>query len=153
MVEERHKDSRVQGALRILEHQARKIRLPAHDEPSSFIDIPASREEVARALRDVSNPPDFQPFEYAVRDAFDRLLWHLHGYFRLGDETELMAYSRTCLCRVWRVQHFSWWMTGLLHRLESGGFARRRQLAELEQIVTSRAAATVLAENYVGLDF
>jgi p-hydroxybenzoate 3-monooxygenase len=64
----------------------------------------------------------------------------------------LEAYSQTCLSRVWKVQRFSWWMTALLHRFEDDSpFDRRRQLAELEYIVSSRAAAQTLAENYVGL--
>jgi p-hydroxybenzoate 3-monooxygenase len=64
----------------------------------------------------------------------------------------LAAYSQTCLSRVWKVQRFSWWMTSLLHRFEHHTpFDRRRQLAELEYIVSSRAAAQTLAENYVGL--
>jgi len=63
-------------------------------------------------------------------------------------------YSEVCLRRVWRVQHFSWWMTSLLHRSEnSDGFDARRQLAELEQVITSPAAAANLAENYVGMPF
>jgi p-hydroxybenzoate 3-monooxygenase len=64
----------------------------------------------------------------------------------------LNAYSQTCLNRVWNVQRFSWWMTSLLHRFEEdSAFDRRRQLAELEYVVSSRAAAQTLAENYVGL--
>jgi len=64
----------------------------------------------------------------------------------------LGAYSQTCLARVWKVQRFSWWMTSLLHRFDTDSpFDRRRQLAELEYIVSSRAAAQTLAENYVGL--
>jgi p-hydroxybenzoate 3-monooxygenase len=64
----------------------------------------------------------------------------------------LNAYSQTCLGRVWKVQRFSWWMTSLLHRFEDHTpFDRRRQFAELEYIVSSRAAAQTLAENYVGL--
>jgi p-hydroxybenzoate 3-monooxygenase len=64
----------------------------------------------------------------------------------------LNAYSQTCLSRVWKVQRFSWWMTSLLHRFEQDTpFDRRRQFAELEYIVSSRAAAQTLAENYVGL--
>lgn len=64
----------------------------------------------------------------------------------------LNAYSSTCLARVWKVQRFSWWMTALLHRFETDTpFDRRRQLAELEYIASSRAAAQTLAENYVGL--
>jgi p-hydroxybenzoate 3-monooxygenase len=64
----------------------------------------------------------------------------------------LNAYSHTCLSRVWKVQRFSWWMTSLLHRFDTDTpFDRRRQLAELQYIVSSRAAAQTLAENYVGL--
>jgi len=64
----------------------------------------------------------------------------------------LNDYSQTCLGRIWKAQRFSWWMTSLLHRFdEHTPFDRRRQLAELEYIVSSRAAAQTLAENYVGL--
>ncbi len=64
----------------------------------------------------------------------------------------LHAYSQTCLRRIWKVQRFSWWMTSLLHRFADDlPFDRRRQLAELEYIASSRAAAQTLAENYVGL--
>jgi len=64
----------------------------------------------------------------------------------------LDAYSATCLKRVWRAQRFSWWMTSLLHRFEhEPAFDRKRQLAELEYLTSSRAAAMSLAENYVGL--
>lgn len=53
-----------------------------------------------------------------------------------------------------RARHFSWWMTNTLHRLEGGdGFDYRRQLAELDHVTSSRAAATSLAENYTGLPF
>ncbi len=74
--------------------------------------------------------------------------------YRSGSEDLLRQYSETCLRRVWRVQHFSWWMTSILHRFEDGSeFDRRRQLAELDQVTSSRAAATALAENYTGLEF
>jgi len=67
-------------------------------------------------------------------------------------EALLRAYSETCLKRVWRVQRFSSWMTHLLHRFDSArGFEYRRQLAELDYLVSSRAAMTSLAENYAGL--
>ena len=69
-----------------------------------------------------------------------------------GRRALLDQYSETCLQRVWKVQRFSWWMTSLLHRnAQESPFDRRRQLAELDYIVTSRAAMTTLAENYVGL--
>jgi len=76
----------------------------------------------------------------------------LERYYRSGSEQALEAYSATCLQRVWKVQRFSWWMTALLHRFDTdNAFDQRRQLAELEYIVSSRAAAQTLAENYVGL--
>jgi p-hydroxybenzoate 3-monooxygenase len=72
-------------------------------------------------------------------------------YFRAGDTALLDAYSETCLRRVWRAQRFSWWMTQMLHRApEEDGFDRRRRMADLRQVVESRAAATNFAENYTG---
>ena len=76
----------------------------------------------------------------------------LTDYLRHGDESGVDAYSDTCLRRVWRAEHFSWWMTSMLHVApEPDPFARRLQLSQLRYTVTSRAAATSLAENYVGL--
>jgi len=74
--------------------------------------------------------------------------------YRTGSSDLLASYSDTCLRRVWRTQHFSWWMTSLLHRAAGDDeFSYRRQLAELDQVTTSRAAAATLAENYTGLPF
>ena len=76
----------------------------------------------------------------------------LSAYYASGSTSLLEAYSRTALRRVWRAQHFSWWMTSMLHRFPDGNeFDLKRQLAELELVTTSRAAAATLAENYVGL--
>jgi len=78
----------------------------------------------------------------------------LSAWYRSGSEHPLKQYSEICLRRVWRAQHFSWWMTSMLHRFEgSDGFDHRRQLAELDQVTTLRAAAVTLAENYTGLPF
>jgi p-hydroxybenzoate 3-monooxygenase len=75
----------------------------------------------------------------------------LAEFYRSGRCDLLDQYSQTCLRRVWQVQRFSWWMTSLLHRFEGETkFDRRRQLAELDYLMHSRAAATTLAENYVG---
>ncbi len=69
---------------------------------------------------------------------------------RGGDALD--AYSDTCLRRIWKVQRFSWWMTQMLHRFDDASpFDERRQIAELAYVTGSRAAATTLAENYVGL--
>jgi p-hydroxybenzoate 3-monooxygenase len=61
------------------------------------------------------------------------------------------AYSRTCLNRVWRATHFSWWMTSMLHVApDADAMEAQLQLSQLRYVTTSRAAATTLAENYVG---
>ena len=70
-----------------------------------------------------------------------------------GDDSGLDAYSEHCLRRVWRTQHFSWWMTWMLHRFpdDEDGFQAKLSRAQLEYVCASEAAATTLAENYVGL--
>ncbi len=69
-----------------------------------------------------------------------------------GRMEKLNAYSEKCLRRIWKVQRFSWWVTQLLHRSAADNeFDRRRQLAELDYLSTSRAAELTFAENYVGL--
>ena len=76
----------------------------------------------------------------------------IHTFYASGRSDRLDAYSATCLRRVWKAQRFSLWMTQLLHRFTfEPDFDYRRQLAELEYVTNSRAAATALAENYVGL--
>jgi p-hydroxybenzoate 3-monooxygenase len=73
-------------------------------------------------------------------------------FYATGRGAALERYSQTCLRRVWKAQRFSWWMTQLLHRFpDENPFDRRRQIAEIDYVATSHAAATALAENYVGL--
>jgi len=73
---------------------------------------------------------------------------------RGGSDELLRAYSATALRRVWKAQRFSWWMTSMLHQFpDNNAYQRRLQLAELDYVTTSPAAATALAENYVGLPF
>ena len=62
------------------------------------------------------------------------------------------SYSDRCLRRIWRAERFSWWLTTLLHRFpDTDGFGQKIQEAELGYLVSSKAASTALAENYVGL--
>jgi p-hydroxybenzoate 3-monooxygenase len=84
-----------------------------------------------------------------------RILSHAIAQWYRSAATDLLRrYSDICLRRVWRAQHFSWWMTSMLHRSPTPDpFDHRRQLAELDHVTTSRAAATSLAENYTGLPF
>jgi len=73
------------------------------------------------------------------------------SYFKSGKEDALHAYSPEALRRVWRAEYFSWWMTSMLHRFrDDTPFQHRVQLAELQYVVSSRAKALTLAENYVG---
>jgi p-hydroxybenzoate 3-monooxygenase len=84
-----------------------------------------------------------------------RVLAHaLTDCCKSGSMSLLTRYSQIALRRVWKAQRFSWWMTSLLHRFPGeNSFDRRRQLAELDYVTSSRAAAQSLAENYVGLPF
>ena len=73
-------------------------------------------------------------------------------YYEEGSKELLDQYSDTALGRVWKVIRFSWWMTGLMHRLEQeGDLGQKIQEAELEYVASSKAAQTALAENYTGL--
>jgi p-hydroxybenzoate 3-monooxygenase len=75
------------------------------------------------------------------------------SFYDSGTTDLLDQYSATCLRRVWKVQRFSGWMTQMLHRSADDPFADSVHRAELEYVTSSRAAATALAENYVGLPF
>ena len=65
----------------------------------------------------------------------------------------LDRYSERALKRVWKAERFSWWMTTLLHKISNNPFDQKIQLAELDYLFRSQAAATVFAENYVGLPY
>ena len=80
-----------------------------------------------------------------------RLSEGLARFFASGGTDLLEGYSDACLRRVWRVQHFSWWMTSMLHRFGADPYQRKLQISELQYVTSSTAAATTLAENYVGL--
>ena len=77
----------------------------------------------------------------------------LERFYRKGESDGLDSYSATALRRVWKGQRFSYWMTSMLHRFdgEYAEFDMKRQLAELDYVTSSRAAAVSLAENYAGL--
>ena len=98
-------------------------------------------------------PTGAKGMNLAVADV-RRLARALAAFYASGSSDRLQDYSEACLRRIWKVQRFSWWMTSMLHRFpEHAPFDERRQRAELEYVVSSRAAATTLAENYVGLPF
>lgn len=77
----------------------------------------------------------------------------LVAYYQGREQALLDHYSRNCLRRVWRAQHFSYWMTSLLHTFDhDDAYARKLQLSYLDYVTTSTSAATTLAENYVGME-
>ncbi len=76
----------------------------------------------------------------------------LDAFYKKKSDALLANYSAKCLRRVWKAQRFSWWMTQIMHRFpHETAFDRRRQLADLDYLVGSQAAAKALAEQYVGL--
>jgi len=98
-------------------------------------------------------PTGAKGMNLAVADVV-RLSRALTAWLREKRTDLVEGYGRDCLPRVWRAQHFSWWMTSMLHRFpEDDAFQRQLQLAQLRYTMSSPAAATSLAENYVGLPF
>ncbi|MFC5502477.1 4-hydroxybenzoate 3-monooxygenase [Lysinimonas soli] len=83
----------------------------------------------------------------------DVVLLHaaLREHAASGSRTLIDSYASTASDRIWRAQHFSWWMTSMLHAApDATEFDRRRRLGELESVVRSRAGSTYLAEAYTG---
>jgi p-hydroxybenzoate 3-monooxygenase len=98
-------------------------------------------------------PTGAKGLNLAMADVY-RLSFALAEFYRSGSEALLDMYSERALRRTWRAQRFSWYMTSLLHKGEGDNpFDHKRQLAELEYLVGSRAAMTSLAESYAGTPF
>jgi p-hydroxybenzoate 3-monooxygenase len=70
----------------------------------------------------------------------------------LEDDARLIdSFAETASKRIWKAQHFSWWMTSMPHVApDASDFDRRRQLGELRSVVESEAGRTFLAEAYTG---
>ncbi|MFI2239590.1 4-hydroxybenzoate 3-monooxygenase [Streptomyces chrestomyceticus] len=69
-----------------------------------------------------------------------------------GSRQLLDGWSDACLRRVWRAEHFSYFMTTTLHTAPGqSAFDTRLQLAQLDRIASSPHAAAELAENYTGV--
>ena len=75
----------------------------------------------------------------------------LQQFFAGGSRELIDGYAATALDRIWRAQHFSWWMTSMLHAAPTETeFDRLRRFGELGSVVRSRAGSTYLAEAYTG---
>ncbi len=98
-------------------------------------------------------PTGAKGMNLAIADA-STLSHALGAHYRGHTDDPLRGYGDACLGRVWRVQHFSSWMTSMMHRPpDQDAFDRRLQISQLDYVASSTAAATSLAENYVGLPF
>jgi p-hydroxybenzoate 3-monooxygenase len=96
-------------------------------------------------------PTGAKGLNLAVADV--RVLTDALRAFYVENRSDLLdRYSETALKRIWRAEHFSYWMTRMMHRLDDASpFEQKLQVAELEHVTTSRAAAMAMAENYVGV--
>ncbi len=145
-------------------------RLPAHHAervvtgPSFEKSIAPLRSFVAEPMRfhrlflvgdaaHIVPPTGAKGLNLAASDVhylFEGLLEHYQDHSNAGID----AYSARALARVWKAVRFSWWMTTMMHRFpDTSDFDQKIQEAELDYLTHSRAAATALAENYVGLPF
>jgi p-hydroxybenzoate 3-monooxygenase len=98
-------------------------------------------------------PTGAKGLNLAMADVY-RLSVALADFYKTAATDRLDRYSERALARTWRAQRFSWWMTSMLHLQDSDNpFDHRRQRAELEYLVSSRAAMTSLAESYTGAPF
>jgi p-hydroxybenzoate 3-monooxygenase len=97
-------------------------------------------------------PTGAKGMNLAIADVFV-LAGILDDVITRGRAERLADYTTACLRRVWRAQHFSWWMTSMLHRFGDDPFQRQLQLSELALVTGSVTAARNLAENYTGYPF
>jgi p-hydroxybenzoate 3-monooxygenase len=151
---------------RIWEELQRRTALPGWtlaDGPVLEKGVTGMRSFVAEPMQDgrlflagdaahIVPPTGAKGLNLAMADV-RRLAEAIVSWRTTGSTALLEAYSDGCLRRVWRAEHFSWWMTSMLHRSPDGDpFDLQLQLSQLRYVASSRAASTTLAENYVGLD-
>ena len=120
----------------------------------SFVSEPMSygRMFLAGDAAHIVPPTGAKGLNLAVADV--RRLARAMARWKAGDETGLAAYSQEALARVWKVERFSWYLTKLMHQFPThSAFEKRMQRAEFDYIASSPAAQTMIAENYVGLEF
>jgi p-hydroxybenzoate 3-monooxygenase len=119
----------------------------------SFVCAPMQHERLYLAgdAAHIVPPTGAKGLNLAIHDV-QRLGDAISRFYESGNRSGLDGYSEGRLRRVWRAEHFSWWMTTMLHKLPGGDpFDEQLQLSQLRYVVGSRAAATSLAENYTGI--
>ena len=89
--------------------------------------------------------------------AISDVLWlnqALRSFFATGSEELMIAYPENALKRIWKAQHFSFWMTSMMHIApDATEFDNRRGLGELALLTESRYAQQYFAEAYTGWDY
>jgi len=118
----------------------------------SFVSPPmqAGRRCLAGDSAHIVPPTGAKGMNLAVGDV-KLLARGFEQFYKQGKDALLAGYTDDALKRIWRAEYFSWTMTRLLLTFEGATpFEREMQRAELANIVSSRAMATALAENYVG---
>jgi p-hydroxybenzoate 3-monooxygenase len=121
---------------------------------SYFIDnMQSGRLFLAGDAAHIVPPTGGKGLNLAVADV-KHLVDGLTEFYKNGSSVALDSYSKTALKRIWRAQDFSNFMTTLFHKQdEHGSFAYQLQKAKFDYIKRSRAYATTISENYVGLPF
>ncbi len=71
-------------------------------------------------------------------------------FFKKNDASLLNRFEERAKETVWRVTHFSWWMTSMLHTSKNE-FDNQLQISQLKHVMRNRALQVNLAENYVGI--
>jgi p-hydroxybenzoate 3-monooxygenase len=118
----------------------------------SFVSTPmqSGRLYLAGDAAHIVPPTGAKGMNLAVSDV-KLLARGIEQFYQQGSSERLGHYTEDALKRVWRAEYFSWWMTSMLHTFDDASpFQREIQRAELDNVVSSRALATALAENYVG---
>jgi p-hydroxybenzoate 3-monooxygenase len=96
-------------------------------------------------------PTGAKGLNVAVSDV-QNLAEALTTWYQRGDRAELDGYTERCLRKVWRVQHFSWFMTSMMHQPPGRDpYEEKLQISQLKYVTSSHAAMVSLAENYAGL--
>lgn len=145
-------------------------RLPTH-HADAVITAPSFEKSIAPLRSFVSEPMRFGRL-FLVGDAAHIVpptgakglnlaasdVYYLFGglieHYQDRSNAGIDAYSERALSRVWKAVRFSWSMTRMMHRFpDTSDFDQKIQEAELDYLTHSQAAATALAENYVGLPY
>jgi p-hydroxybenzoate 3-monooxygenase len=144
--------------LRLGKHEGIKLSTGPITQKSvtpmrSFVSEPMrhGRLFIAGDSAHIVPPTGAKGMNLAISDVYV-LAKAMTAFYKRGATDLFDGYTETCLRRVWGAQHFSWWITSMMHNLpDANPFDGKRQIAELHAVLGSRAGQILLAENYAGL--